>query len=75
MVLEMMLEWVDILLSTVVDGARYLRLDAYAYCFKQEGTQCINLPQTKILLQLFQEALRLANGDQVAILPSITNVR
>lgn len=38
------------------------------------GTNCINLPNTKVLLQLFQECLRLTGSDQVSILPSITNV-
>ncbi len=42
-------------------GARFIRLDAIAYLWKEIGTSCIHLPQTHALIQLMRAML-----DEVA---------
>lgn len=67
-------EFLEVLLDSVVRGARVVRLDAFVYTWKQEGTDCVALPETHRLLRVFQEVLARAGAGSVAILPSITNV-
>ncbi|MFN8462450.1 MAG: alpha-amylase family glycosyl hydrolase [Anaerolineales bacterium] len=44
---EVLLEILDILLLYVERGADFIRLDAIAYLWKEIGTTCIHLPQTR----------------------------
>ncbi len=67
-------EFLEILLDAIVRGARVIRLDAFAYTWKEPGTRCIGLPGTHHLLRLFQELLDEAGAGSVALLPSITNL-
>ncbi|RME32862.1 MAG: alpha-amylase [Gammaproteobacteria bacterium] len=55
-----LLEMIDIMLFYVTQGARYLRLDAVPYLWKEPGTTCFNLPRTHELVRLFNRALRIA---------------
>lgn len=63
---------VDILLTYVERGARFLRLDAAAYLWKEAGTACIHLPQTHLLIQFLRAVLEQA-APQVALITE-TNV-
>lgn len=54
---EVLLEIVAILLFYVEQGARFIRLDAIAYLWKEIGTTSIHLPQTHWLIQLVRAAL------------------
>jgi glucosylglycerate phosphorylase len=47
----------EILLYYVGRGARFLRLDAIAYLWKEVGTSCINLPQTHMIVRLIRAVL------------------
>jgi sucrose phosphorylase len=47
----------DALLSYVRRGARFIRLDAIAYLWKEIGTTCIHLPQTHGVIQLMRSVL------------------
>ncbi len=58
---QVLLEILDVLLFYVSQGARFIRLDAIAYLWKEPGTTCISLPQTHAIIQLFRAVL-----DQVA---------
>ena len=58
---EVLLEIFDILLMYVRRGARFIRLDAIAYLWKEIGTNCIHLPQTHRIVQLLRAVL-----DEVA---------
>jgi sucrose phosphorylase len=49
-VLEALLFYVD-------NGARFIRLDAIAYLWKEIGTPCIHLPQTHAVIQLMRAVL------------------
>jgi sucrose phosphorylase len=62
----------DVMLFYVAKGARYLRLDAIAYLWKEPGTSCIHLPQTHAAIRLMRAVL-----DEVApgvLLVTETNV-
>jgi glycosidase len=58
---QVLLEILDVLLFYISQGADFIRLDAIAYLWKEQGTACINLPQTHAIIQLFRAIL-----DQVA---------
>ncbi len=63
---------VGTLLLYVRNGARYIRLDAVTFLWKEVGTSCVHLPQTHLVIQLFRAIL-----DEVApwvVLVTETNV-
>jgi glucosylglycerate phosphorylase len=69
---DVLLALVDALLFYVARGARFIRLDAIAYLWKEIGTSCIHLPQTHAAIQLMRAVL-----DEVApdvLLITETNV-
>lgn len=69
---DVLLALIDVLLFYVERGARFIRLDAIAYLWKQIGTTCIHLPQTHRAIQLMRAVL-----DEVAphvLLITETNV-
>ena len=69
---DVLLAILDILLFYVERGARFIRLDAIAYLWKEIGTPCIHLPQAHTIIQLIRAVL-----DEVApwvILITETNV-
>lgn len=51
----------DVLLFYVSKGARYIRLDAIAFIWKQLGTSCMHLPQAHKIIQLYRHFI-----DQIA---------
>lgn len=51
---DLLLEILDILLMYAERRARFIRLDAIAYLWKEIGTTCINLPQTHVVLRLIR---------------------
>jgi glycosidase len=58
---RVLLALLDALLCYVRHGARFIRLDAIAYLWKEIGTPCIHLPQTHAVIQLLRAVL-----DEVA---------
>jgi sucrose phosphorylase len=58
---KVLLAVLDALLFYAAKGARFIRLDAIAYLWKEIGTACIHLPQTHRIIQLMREVL-----DQVS---------
>ena len=54
---EVLLRIIDILLYYIEKGAKYIRLDAIAYVWKEIGTCCIHLIQTHTLVKLFRAIL------------------
>jgi glucosylglycerate phosphorylase len=69
---DLLLALVYTLLFYVARGARFIRLDAIAYLWKETGTPCIHLPQTHRAVQLMRSIL-----DEVApevLLITETNV-
>lgn len=51
---DLLLAYIDILLCYIEKGARYVRLDAVAFAWKELGTNCIHLPQTHALVKLLR---------------------
>jgi len=69
---DVLIEMLDILLLYVEQGARFVRLDAIAYLWKEIGTNCIHLSQTHEVVKLMRDVL-----DEVAphvVLLTETNV-
>lgn len=54
---EVLLALLEVLLFYVSQGARFIRLDAIAYLWKEIGTSCIHLPQTHQVIQCFRAVL------------------
>jgi sucrose phosphorylase len=54
---RVLLALLQALLCYVAHGARFIRLDAIAYLWKEIGTSCIHLPQTHALIQLLRAVL------------------
>jgi len=48
---------IEAILLYVRHGARFIRLDAIGFLWKEIGTSCIHLPQTHCIVQLFRAAL------------------
>ena len=51
---QVLIAMVDVLLHYLIEGARYIRLDAVGFMWKIPGTSCIHLEQTHRLIQLFR---------------------
>lgn len=51
---QVLIAMVDVLLHYLIEGARYIRLDAVGFMWKTPGTCCIHLEQTHLLIQLFR---------------------
>jgi glucosylglycerate phosphorylase len=47
----------EVLLNYVARGARFIRLDAIAYLWKEISTACIHLPETHQIIQLWRAIL------------------
>lgn len=67
-----LMEMVKILLVYVQGGAKYIRLDAVGFLWKELGTPCMHLPQTHMVVRLLREVMQMVN-PQVAIITE-TNV-
>lgn len=51
---EVLLEFLRVTRLHIDNGVRILRLDAVAFVWKELGTNCIHLPQTHAIVQLFR---------------------
>ncbi|HEX7066063.1 MAG TPA: alpha-amylase family glycosyl hydrolase [Bacillales bacterium] len=54
---EVLLKVIELLLFYVEKGARYIRLDAVGFIWKEVGTSCIHLDQAHQLIQLLRSIL------------------
>ena len=69
---ELLLEVIDTLLFYVAKGARFIRLDAIAFIWKEIGTDCIHLPEAHRIIQFMRSVLN--EVDPAVVLISETNV-
>lgn len=67
---DLLVEIADILLLYARYGARYLRLDAVGFLWKEPGTTCMHLPQTHELVKLTRSLFDLA-APGVCLVPEI----
>ena len=68
----LLMEVLDVFLFYIAQGARFIRLDAVAFIWKELGTDCLHLPQVHRIIELTRRVL-----DQVApfvVLITETNV-
>lgn len=54
---DLLCEIIDVLLSYAGRGAKFIRLDAVGFAWKQLGTSCMHLPQTHAVVKLFRHFL------------------
>lgn len=64
---DVLLEFIDITLFYVQQGAKYIRLDAVGFLWKRLGTSCIHLPETHALIKLMREILQMVDASVVLI--------
>lgn len=54
---ELLLEILDVLLYYAWNGARFIRLDAIGFAWKEKGSCCMHLPETHGLVKLIRAVL------------------
>ena len=69
---RVLLAVLEVLLFYAAHGARFIRLDAIAFLWKEIGTTCLHLPQTHAIVQLMRAVLDKA-APQVRLITE-TNV-
>jgi len=52
-----LLEMLDVILGYAARGARVVRLDAVAYIWKEDGTDCVDRPQAHAIVRLLRTVL------------------
>jgi len=63
---NVLLEILDILLLYANRGARFIRLDAVGFAWKETGTSCMHLPQVHAMIKLMRSVIQsLAPGCQI----------
>ncbi|MFP8967404.1 alpha-amylase family glycosyl hydrolase [Pokkaliibacter sp. CJK22405] len=63
---DLLLEVMDVLLSYVDHGSRFIRLDAVGFVWKQLGTSCMHLPGTHAIVKLIRLVLNtIAPGAKI----------
>lgn len=64
---KVLLEIIDLLLMYISKGARYIRLDAIGFLWKEIGTTCMHLPETHQVIKLMRLVIEEID-DTVAII-------
>ncbi len=64
---DVLCRMIDVLLVYAAHGARFIRMDAVAYVWKEAGTDCIHRPEAHALVKLFRAVLDLVAPDMVII--------
>lgn len=60
---KLLAEIIDILIFYVENGAKYIRLDAVGFLWKEIGTSCMHLPQTHEIIKLVKDILNYYGPD------------
>ncbi len=60
---DVLIEFIKIILFYVQKGAKYVRLDAVGFLWKEIGTSCIHLPQTHAIVRIIREILQMVDRD------------
>ncbi len=69
---EVLIKFLDIIISFVKRGFTVFRLDAVGFIWKKNGTSCINLPETHEIIKLIRLALN--NLKKETIIVTETNL-
>ncbi len=62
-----LLEFIDILLFYIRQGASMVRLDAVSYLWKEDGTSCIHLEKTHLIIQLLRSLIDYYQLDTIIL--------
>ena len=64
---DVLIEFLEIVLFYVTQGAKYIRLDAVGFLWKEIGTSCMHLPQTHAIIKLLREFTQAIDPDVALI--------
>lgn len=64
---EVLVEIVKVVLAYIKAGAKYIRLDAIGYLWKEIGTPCIHLPETHALIKVLRQIVQMVNSSVALI--------
>ena len=64
---DVLADILDVLLFYVAQGAKYLRLDAVGFMWKELGTGCMHHPKTHLLIRLMRMVIEQADPNVVII--------
>lgn len=64
---DVLVEFIQIMASYIDAGARFLRMDAVAFLWKEPGTACIHLPQTHEVIKLLRLLAEVKNPGTVIV--------
>ncbi len=65
--IDVLILMLEALLLYVANGARFIRMDAIAYLWKEIGTTCIHLPQAHAMVKLFRAIFDIVAPDTIII--------
>lgn len=68
---NVLLEFIEIMLFYISKGARWIRLDAIGYLWKQLGTTCLHQPETFIIIQIFNDIFKIFQKLQTVLIGEI----
>lgn len=75
---DLLVDIIEVVLSYVSKGARFLRFDASHFVWKESGTTCASLPQTHIIIKLLRDVLDAVDPSVIVInetnLPHAENI-
>ena len=64
---EVLLEFINLILTLVSYGIKIFRLDAVAFIWKKSGTTCLNLPQTHEIIKLLRDIVDQLEKDIIIV--------
>ena len=64
---KVFLDIAEILIKYVKRGAKFIRLDAIGFAWKEVGTSCLHLEKTHIIIQLIREILTQVKRDVIIV--------
>ncbi len=64
---HVLIQFIKIMIHLINNGVTIFRLDAIAYLWKENGTQCINLKQTHEIIKLFRYIINLLSVQTTII--------
>lgn len=64
---DVLLEFIKIIIFYIQKGAKYIRLDAVGFLWKQPGSRCMHLPQTHAAVKIIREVIQMIDCDVALI--------
>ena len=64
---KVLMRFIKIIINLINHGVSIFRLDAIAYLWKQDGTKCINLQQTHLIIKLIRAVCNSINKQAIIV--------